>query len=413
MTKKLATPRLTPLEETVISYFASSVDDYIADGSTLGIPAALIASRLNMTKDKAMGIVGSLVKKGILFTNKTSSGIILVGLRDEESLETLERALLESVHKAEETHYHSGCCNHNHPEESLTETDGLLKELIFVNTRILKVLKDPAVDQQKLIAICGGNLEGSILTTELLIDILRETPQLLGDPNQELISSYEILESLSQSLGYMDSKTATANPQPAAKKSVEFSIEEMEALKELATNLLTQDTRGTQTPIWFLLQDVKKDLDGSGVDGYVYYDSDACEQFEAESEEELVQDVLRSNDLLEDLERRAFEEVIEENQIEVINMQQLLTTANKELFDDRLQALQEQVSDIEEAVRSELVGYRYEYETKGTFFTEKAAKEHLRLNKHHYSDRARIYVVHAWRDPEAELVHKVLTSFAK
>lgn len=229
------TKELTTLEQTVLNYLTNSIEDYIADGRTLGIPASLIASRLGMTMDRAMGIVGSLVKKGIVFTNKTSSGIILIGLRDGESLEALEKVLLESLGNREEDHQHSDCCNDFH-QEALTENDRLLAEVIFVNKSILRVLKDPAIDQQKLVGICGGNLEGTILITEEVIGIAKQTPELLGDLSQELILSYEILESLYQGLGYI--KGNDASIQCTDIKSVEFSIDEMEALKILATKLV-------------------------------------------------------------------------------------------------------------------------------------------------------------------------------
>lgn len=39
---------------------------------------------------------------------------------------------------------------------------------------------------------------------------------------------------------------------------------------------------------------------------------------------------------------------------------------------------------------------------KGLFFTEEAAKIHLKLNYYHYSHKADTYVSHAWKSPEVK-----------
>ena len=42
------------------------------------------------------------------------------------------------------------------------------------------------------------------------------------------------------------------------------------------------------------------------------------------------------------------------------------------------------------------------------FFTNRAAKQHLKENAHHYSDNAYTYAMTAWRNPEAEKLWKIL-----
>lgn len=46
------------------------------------------------------------------------------------------------------------------------------------------------------------------------------------------------------------------------------------------------------------------------------------------------------------------------------------------------------------------VKYKYGWEEKQMFLTETDAENHLRSNKHHYSDDAYTYVKHAWRASE-------------
>jgi hypothetical protein len=42
------------------------------------------------------------------------------------------------------------------------------------------------------------------------------------------------------------------------------------------------------------------------------------------------------------------------------------------------------------------------------FLTAKAAEEHLRLNNYHYHKDADVYLQHAWRNPEMEMVNEFL-----
>jgi len=56
----------------------------------------------------------------------------------------------------------------------------------------------------------------------------------------------------------------------------------------------------------------------------------------------------------------------------------------------------------------EMKGVAYKYESKGIFFTEEAAKTHLRCNNYHYTPSVRIFGVHAWRNPEMELIFKII-----
>ena len=49
------------------------------------------------------------------------------------------------------------------------------------------------------------------------------------------------------------------------------------------------------------------------------------------------------------------------------------------------------------------------HEYENAFFTEKAAREHIRINGHNLNE-PRTYVNHAYRNPEMELIIKFLRS---
>lgn len=53
------------------------------------------------------------------------------------------------------------------------------------------------------------------------------------------------------------------------------------------------------------------------------------------------------------------------------------------------------------------VNYDYENKYQNAFLTEKACKEHIQANKHHYSEPVD-YLTHAFRNPEMELISKFL-----
>jgi hypothetical protein len=83
----------------------------------------------------------------------------------------------------------------------------------------------------------------------------------------------------------------------------------------------------------------------------------------------------------------------------------------KEMWDNRAEYswqsdlvdwLQERVSDIVEH------SYSLVPEYTNSFFTAKAAQEHLDKNHYHYHKNADVYLNHAWRNPEAELVSTFL-----
>lgn len=151
--------------------------------------------------------------------------------------------------------------------------------------------------------------------------------------------------------------------------------EDLIQIKELANRLKNQDPDGnkwgTQPPLWFLLQDVEEIFDPIN-DGHflMYYDShdDIC--YRGDTVQEIYDDVIDG------------------------------------LEGDKIP------EDLWDTIEDEAQGMVNKFVTKYTFHTYEAAEEHLEANNYHYSPKARIYVQHAWRNPEAELVHKLILSFS-
>jgi len=54
---------------------------------------------------------------------------------------------------------------------------------------------------------------------------------------------------------------------------------------------------------------------------------------------------------------------------------------------------------------------RMVFKERGMFLTESDAERHLRQNAHHYSEKARTFVYHAWRAPEMEEFFKSLLRY--
>jgi hypothetical protein len=158
---------------------------------------------------------------------------------------------------------------------------------------------------------------------------------------------------------------------------------ELKAAQALAIRLKTQDNRCTALPICFLLQDVE-DRRAFDEGEFVLFIADNDDrEWRGEDEDDIIRQILAS--------RR---EDIEECEI-----------------DDYDKAVDDLSDEIKDEVRGNCYEMNHEFVTKRIFLTEEAANNHLKANRHHYSDKARIYVDHFWRDPEMELVYKILTSF--
>jgi hypothetical protein len=168
-------------------------------------------------------------------------------------------------------------------------------------------------------------------------------------------------------------------------KTIEVTDEVYSKLIELANEMTTQDPRGTRMPHMFQIRDWKKVYDQNCNGDTRFWLDRSSDPIEIETLEEFL-DYLESMDIQHDKD-------------EITSMWNLRET----MYDTDLEEwIQEHCPDLEEW------SYSMEAEYKNCFLTAKAAQEHLDRNYYHYHKNADVYLNHAWRNPEAELVSEFL-----
>lgn len=170
-------------------------------------------------------------------------------------------------------------------------------------------------------------------------------------------------------------------------KTIEVSDEMYDKLIELATEMTTQDMRGTRMPHMFQIRDWKKVYDWR-CNGHQIIWVDASSNFEVETLDDLI-DYLSSSGHFDGMEDY-------QEQSEIAEITRLWEE------NDISDWISDNCEDLEEC------SYTMEPVYINSFLTAKAAEEHLRLNHYHYHKDAQVYLNHAWRNPEAELVSEFL-----
>lgn len=162
-------------------------------------------------------------------------------------------------------------------------------------------------------------------------------------------------------------------------KTIEVSDELYAKLIDLATEMTTQDPRGTRMPHIFQIRDWKKVYDwGLNGDTHIWVNDHGTE--------------------IETLEQ--FKEYLEDNGVEIPeNIQELW---EDDFYWSMEEFLEEKNLDLKQC------SYTLEPVDVNSFLTAKAAQEHLDRNYYHYHKNAYVYLNHAWRNPEAELVTEFL-----
>jgi hypothetical protein len=160
-------------------------------------------------------------------------------------------------------------------------------------------------------------------------------------------------------------------------KTIEVSDEVYAKLIELANEMTTQDPRGTRMPHLYQIIDWKKVYDWNmNGDTHIWVN-------DYETEIETIEE---------------FKEYLEENGFEV-------PENLEELWEDHWE-----MEDLLEEKNIELKQCSYSLEPVyiNSFLTAKAAQEHLDKNYYHYHKNADVYLNHAWRNPEADLLSEFL-----
>lgn len=163
-------------------------------------------------------------------------------------------------------------------------------------------------------------------------------------------------------------------------KTIEVSDELYARLIDLANEMTTQDPRGTRMPHLFQIRDWKKVYDWNMNGDTKIWVSDY--ETEIETLEELL-------------------EYLDDNGIEH-DSEEIKKMFENDFPFDLENWLEEHCPNLNEC------SYSMEPVYINSFLTAKAAQEHLDRNYYHYHKDANVYLNHAWRNPEAELVSEFL-----
>lgn len=159
-------------------------------------------------------------------------------------------------------------------------------------------------------------------------------------------------------------------------KTIKVTDEMYAKLMELATEMTSQDMRGTKMPHMFQVQSREREIDWGMNGDFRIYLNHNNEDFPANDEDDL---------------KEIVKDYCESNDIDI-----------PEFGDDS--------DDLDEWLKEKgftECSYSWRYVYSNTFFTAKACKEHISKNDYHYNDPTD-YLNHAWRNPEMELVSEFL-----
>lgn len=166
--------------------------------------------------------------------------------------------------------------------------------------------------------------------------------------------------------------------------------EDIQFLKELQNELKTQEDDGQAAPRFWVIMDYKWEITEEGYhDRISLYNPNTCE---TETFDEYIDEIINGD--------RRYE--FDDEQIE--ELQDI-----KDYFQDELE-------DWIKANDNREYYFLYEKEVSfivqdTLFLTKSEAKQHLEKNSHHYSDKAHIFAMTAWRAPKMERLMKILETF--
>lgn len=154
-------------------------------------------------------------------------------------------------------------------------------------------------------------------------------------------------------------------------KTIEVSDELYEKLVEISNGLNTQDHRSTAMPYFFQIMTKQKQPVPDGFGDHIVWVGDGTG---LETDEEIYE---------------------------------FLSEARGEEIEEIKKLSWSKIEDILEEQGFKKFDYEYREEYQNAFFTEKACREHIKANAHHYNDGVD-YISHAFRNPEMETVLEFL-----
>lgn len=158
-----------------------------------------------------------------------------------------------------------------------------------------------------------------------------------------------------------------------------------------------QNNDGTAQPVyWQIMQKQEIDASDNCADGFkiVYVDGDV---FEMDTVSELIEYI---DEELEDMNQESdYADMLEE-----------LSMLGEHDLDEAYSIIREH--DYMNSENFDVVAYRKEDVIKNgpIFLLKEEARQHIKLNKHHYNDTVHTWGAHAWRSGSFELLHNLLMS---
>jgi len=166
---------------------------------------------------------------------------------------------------------------------------------------------------------------------------------------------------------------------------------DIEFLKELQTELKTQETDCQAAPRFWVIMDHKYLVTEKGYhDRVSVYDSGAAASYEI---------------------KNYCNELIEEGSIFVegalAELEEFLKGPDYSMESNLIEWVEKYCKEVTVFYETE-VG---EIKENTMFLTKQEAKDHLKSNAHHYSKKARTYAMTAWRAPKVERLLRILETF--
>lgn len=185
------------------------------------------------------------------------------------------------------------------------------------------------------------------------------------------------------------------------KEKIALSQEQIDFLKDLQKEINEQDTLATANPrIWVIIDYKRMPTSDDYASGYEIFESNFGETLTEEDVDEMIKEHIEENG-----ENSIHEKILRNNSLGI--GMAIPSNVKQWPIEIKMELLNEQGNDLILIPYSDI---RFISEKSGSFLTNKAAKEHLASNKHHYTKKAHTYCLSGWRNPQMRQLVEILES---
>lgn len=175
-------------------------------------------------------------------------------------------------------------------------------------------------------------------------------------------------------------------------KTIQINDDMYNELVSLAKEMTTQDMRCTRMPHMFQIQEEKEVLTADGYGDSIWINPEGGE--------------LRNEEVIKEFILQELKDTHNDFRIGNYESEEELNRAIENYIEENI-VLEDYLGEHEDNWYQVEVTMEKTY--KNTFLTAKACQEHIDKNHYHYN-KPKVYLNHAWRNPEMELVSKFLCS---